>query len=139
MNALTPRDLPALSALYSACRFASWKQADIARALETDVLLGCKEKETLAGFAHARVTAGEAELLNIGVAPEARGRGTGARLLDALHAALRRAGAEAVFLEVSEHNAPARALYAAAGYTQVGRRARYYPDGQDALILRRAL
>ena len=38
-----------------------------------------------------------------------------------------------------EENAAARALYAAAGYREIGRRSRYYPDGTDALVLARPL
>jgi ribosomal-protein-alanine N-acetyltransferase len=45
-------------------------------------------------------------------------------------------GAACLFLEVSEVNAPARALYARAGAEEVGRRRRYYSDGSDALVLR---
>jgi ribosomal-protein-alanine N-acetyltransferase len=48
-------------------------------------------------------------------------------------------GAAAMFLEVSDRNLPARALYAAAGFAEVGRRRRYYADGSDALVLRRGL
>jgi ribosomal-protein-alanine N-acetyltransferase len=44
-----------------------------------------------------------------------------------------------MFLEVSEANGAARALYAAAGFEEAGRRRRYYADGSDALVLRRAL
>jgi ribosomal-protein-alanine N-acetyltransferase len=44
-----------------------------------------------------------------------------------------------MFLEVAEANAAARALYAAAGFAEVGRRRRYYADGGDALVLRRGL
>jgi ribosomal-protein-alanine N-acetyltransferase len=45
-------------------------------------------------------------------------------------------GAAAMFLEVSDRNAAARALYAAAGFAKAGRRKRYYADGADALVLR---
>jgi ribosomal-protein-alanine N-acetyltransferase len=48
-------------------------------------------------------------------------------------------GATAMFLEVSERNEAARALYAAAGFVPAGRRRRYYADGTDALVLRRDL
>jgi ribosomal-protein-alanine N-acetyltransferase len=59
-----------------------------------------------------------------------------------LHAAEARAaadGARTMFLEVAPENFAARALYASAGYTEVGRRPRYYPDGSDALVLARPL
>jgi ribosomal-protein-alanine N-acetyltransferase len=44
-----------------------------------------------------------------------------------------------MFLEVATNNWAARALYSAAGYAEVGRRRRYYPDGSDALVLRAPL
>jgi ribosomal protein S18 acetylase RimI-like enzyme len=83
--------------------------------------------------------AGEAELLRIGVAPVARGRGVGRRLLAACQAALAAEGIRGLFLEVRAGNVAARALYAALGWEEQGRRARYYPDGEDALLYRRAL
>jgi ribosomal-protein-alanine N-acetyltransferase len=51
----------------------------------------------------------------------------------------RAAGAAAMFLEVAESNAAARALYGGLGFAPVGRRPRYYENGEDALVLRRAL
>ena len=49
------------------------------------------------------------------------------------------AGAARLFLEVSEVNAPALALYEAAGYAEIGRRKAYYRDGSDARVLGRTL
>ena len=62
--------------------------------------------------------------------------GLGTALLAAAAGEAGRRGAEVLFLEVSEANAPARALYARAGAADVGRRRRYYTDGTDALVLR---
>ena len=89
-----------------------------------------------AGFILARAMVGEAEILTLAVQPERRREGVGAALLGAGAVAAAARGAEALFLEVSEWNAAARALYAAAGCTEVGRRKRYYADGSDALVLR---
>ena len=90
-----------------------------------------------------RTVAGEAEVLTVGVRPEARGAGTGRRLVQAALEAARAEGAERVFLEVAEDNLAALRLYAGCGFGEVGRRRRYYPrpDGGtvDALVLRRAL
>lgn len=44
-------------------------------------------------------------------------------------------GVVEVRLEMSSDNFPARALYESKGFVVVGRRARYYPDGADALLL----
>jgi [ribosomal protein S18]-alanine N-acetyltransferase len=91
------------------------------------------------GIVLARVAADEAEILTLAVTPEARRQGLGAALLRRAmdEAAARSAGA--MFLEVGEKNAPARALYATAGFAQIGRRRHYYPDGEDALVLRATL
>ena len=62
----------------------------------------------MAGFIMSRLVADEAEILSVAVDRARRGRGL-ARSLLALH--LRRLaglGARTVFLEVDEHNAPAR-------------------------------
>lgn len=92
-----------------------------------------------AGFVLARVAADEAEILTLAVAPAARRQGTGGALLAAAMAGAVARGAGAMFLEVSDRNTPARALYGAAGFEEVGRRRRYYGDGADALVLRRGL
>lgn len=99
--------------------------------------------EGTGGFLMGRALAGEAELLTLAVAPAARRRGIGARLVAGFLAEARARGAESAFLEVASGNAAARALYAAAGFVQTGRRRGYYrgPDGraEDALILACAL
>ena len=96
-----------------------------------------------AGFLLGRVVAGEAELLTVAVAPEARGRGLGQRLVSRFVYQARLRGAEVAFLEVAEDNAPARAVYSRGGFTETGRRRGYYrtPQGQpvDALVMQRVL
>lgn len=92
-----------------------------------------------AGFVLARVAADEAEILTLAVAPDARRKGVGSALLAEVMAGAVVRGAGAMFLEVSDRNAAARALYGAAGFLSVGRRKRYYGDGADALVLRREL
>lgn len=93
------------------------------------------------GFALAKVVLDEAELLTIAVDPVSQGRGLGWLLLSQIEQAAAAMGATGMVLEVSAENGAARALYAKAGYRQVGMRNRYYrtPSGRrvDALILSR--
>lgn len=91
------------------------------------------------GMILARVAADEAEVLTLAVDPAAQRQGLGGTLLEQALDTARQRGAKAAFLEVASGNAPARALYAAAGFVMVGRRPGYYPDGGDALVLRRPL
>jgi ribosomal-protein-alanine N-acetyltransferase len=84
------------------------------------------------------LAADEAEVITLAVLPEARRRGVGAALVAAAAREARARGAARLFLEVAEDNAPARALYAAAGFVQVGRRKGYYARAEgavDALVL----
>lgn len=98
-------------------------------------LLAVRDDQPL-GFALGRVQADQAEILTIAARPDAQRQGLGRLLLNALMAEARRRGAAEIFLEVAEHNAAARALYAVAGAREVGRRRRYYADGADALVMR---
>ena len=91
------------------------------------------------GFILSRLAAGEAEILSVAIAPAWRGRGLARPLLDLHLRRLAGLGARAVFLEVDENNAPARALYRRAGFRDVGRRQGYYQSGASALVLRRDL
>jgi ribosomal-protein-alanine N-acetyltransferase len=95
------------------------------------------------GFALAQVSADEAEILSLGVLPEARAKGLGARLVEAVADKARALGARTLYLEVAEDNAAARHLYGKRGFAEAGRRRDYYvaADGRtmDALVLARAL
>jgi ribosomal-protein-alanine N-acetyltransferase len=100
---------------------------------------GDGEGRALGGYACFRVGAGEAELLRVAVAPEARGRGIARQLIAAGFERLRAAGVASCFLEVRPGNASALAVYHALGFEPRGRRRAYYRDGSDALVLRRDL
>jgi len=91
--------------------------------------------DALLGFLVARRVAFEWELENIVVAPSARLRGCGRRMLDALIAHATQTNGESVFLEVRESNAAARALYVRAGFRETGRRKSYYDNPVEAAIL----
>jgi ribosomal-protein-alanine acetyltransferase len=96
---------------------------------------GQDSRSGILGFLVARHLAPEWELENIVVAPSARRKGLGKRLLDALLAAARETGAEAVSLEVRESNAAARKLYEKAGFELTGCRKSYYSDPlEDAVV-----
>lgn len=82
---------------------------------------------------------GASELLRIAVCPRWRRRGLGRRMLDAFVLSCRSASADAMWLEVRADNHAAIALYRAAGLLVSGRRAAYYRDGGDALLMELAL
>jgi ribosomal protein S18 acetylase RimI-like enzyme len=79
----------------------------------------------------------EAEIRSLAVLPAARRRGVASALLGAVLAHASAAGVRLFHLEVRAGNAAARALYQDLGFAVVGRRPRYYPDGEAALLLSR--
>jgi ribosomal-protein-alanine N-acetyltransferase len=95
------------------------------------------KSSTVAGFAVASVTAPEAELESIAVAPEFRRAGVARALFEAVVSALRSAEVTEILLEVRPSNAAARGFYRSLGFTESGCRPGYYADPvEDALLLR---
>nr|WP_246587872.1 GNAT family N-acetyltransferase [Paracoccus bogoriensis] len=88
------------------------------------------------GFLLGRALAGEAELLTLAVDPGRRRLGTGRALVDEFAAFARGMGVRSAFLEVAAGNVAARALYAAGGWLEAGRRRRYYGPAEDAIVMR---
>jgi ribosomal-protein-alanine N-acetyltransferase len=72
---------------------------------------------------------------DLAVAPDARGHGVGRTLLERALLTLSANGASVVKLEVRESNDPARSLYRDVGFEPLRRVARYYEDGEDALVM----
>ncbi|MFV0259257.1 MAG: GNAT family N-acetyltransferase [Acidimicrobiales bacterium] len=87
------------------------------------------------GFGGVTYLADIAHVLDVAVAPSHQRRGIGRALCLALGAAAHHRGLDALTLEVRAANLGAIALYTGLGMTVVGRRPRYYPDGEDAVLL----
>ena len=81
--------------------------------------------------------------LNLTVRPARQRTGIGRALLANLTAWSRQRGDASLFLEVRASNLGARALYAAAGFEEVGLRCDYYPAAglrrEDAVVMRLSL
>lgn len=142
--ALAPQEAATLARIHTACfppprAPRAWNAAEIAT-LAADP--GCflalvHQGDAIAGFVIGRCVLDEAELLTLAVDPRARRHGLGRALCADFWALAGARGAQTAFLEVAADNAPAQALYAAAGWQEAGRRKGYYGPDRDALILRR--
>lgn len=107
---------------------------------QSAALLVGEEGDQLVGYAVLWFAAGEAELGDLAVHPESRGRGLGRWLLHGALAEAARRGASEVYLEVRESNAAARRLYERAGFATTGVRPDYYTEPrEDAILMRRPL
>ena len=127
-----PKAAATVAALHAASFAAPWSPTECEALLADRRVLGLLAVERgwfrlrPVGFVLARTAGDEAEILSIGVAPQARRRGVGHRLMHDVIARLPAYGAAALFLEVDEGNEPALTLYARLGFRRVGRREAYY-------------
>lgn len=105
-----------------------WRDEDLALSLTLTGAFGfcAVAGDAPLGFALARAVADEAELLLMGVIPQAQGRGIGYSLLKAVATEARLRDCEKLFLEVRQGNASARRLYTRFGFEQAGVRKCYY-------------
>lgn len=88
-----------------------------------------------AGYVSVSGVIDEAEIGNIVVAPECRGRGYGRLLLEELENILAGRGIRKIFLEVESTNQRALSLYRSCGFAEYGVRNGYYGEGRDALLM----
>lgn len=92
------------------------------------------------GYADMWTIAGEAQLNNIGIEAEYRGRGLGEALLKHMIDKAIELGCDVMTLEVRAGNTPARSLYRKLGFVEVGLRNGYYGDNhEDAILMDKSL
>ncbi|MDF1506324.1 ribosomal protein S18-alanine N-acetyltransferase [Roseisolibacter sp. H3M3-2] len=137
----TDGDVEAVAAIERASFGDPWSRDSFASLVHNpDAFFAVADDGAPLGYVVAWFVLDEGEVANVAVAAAARGRGIGARLLDAALDEARRRGAAQVFLEVRESNAVARRLYESRGFEELGRRRRYYrAPVEDALVLRLSL
>ena len=89
----------------------------------------------ITGFVLGRRFAEEAEVLNLAVRQENRGKGIGGRLLQAAVQELCKLRIDRVYLEVRESNMKARSFYQNHGFSVTGVRPKYYREPDEAAVL----
>jgi len=77
----------------------------------------------------------EAQILDIAVAPEQRGRGIARLLMNHAVAVAREKKAEVLALEVRSTNSSAITLYERCGFVRTGIRSKYYEGIDDAVLM----
>lgn len=96
------------------------------------------DQNAVVGYIGSQSVLGEADIMNVAVAPDYRRHGIATMLLNALQEELRKNDVYSLTLEVRVSNAAAISLYERVGYACVGKRPGYYhKPKEDALILRK--
>lgn len=139
IRSLRADDLEAVLAIQEMCpEIAQWSVWDYDRVARGEMAgwVAAVESGPVAGFLVARRIASDLEILNVGVHPDIRRRGLGARLLAEAIAWGESFHAETAMLEVRASNFAALAFYERQGFHLVGKRPKYYAAPiEDALLL----
>lgn len=120
-----------IAALHARLFTPAWDAAAIRSLLEHPaatslIAVAGSQKKTVIAFVIGQLAGDEAEILSIGVSPDWQRVGLATGLLEGLTRAARRGDAKRIFLEVAEDNEAGLALYRKLGFTEAGRRKRYY-------------
>ena len=139
-----PRDADAVAGLEAVCLGEdAWSPGLVAEVvagtLPTVHAVVAVVSDAVVGYAALSAVEDVSELQRLAVAPGHRRTGLATGLLARVLDLAADAGAARVLLEVREDNDGARAFYAAAGFVELARRARYYRDGAAAVVLERAV
>jgi [ribosomal protein S18]-alanine N-acetyltransferase len=116
---------------------AQWAARDYAKVPTAGMAAWVVETEgVIAGFLVARRIAGELEILNLAVRPDARRRGIGHALIRFALAWGKQLDARNAYLEVRASNQVALEFYKQHQFQETGRRPLYYSNPvEDALVL----
>jgi [ribosomal protein S18]-alanine N-acetyltransferase len=102
---------------------------------ETRSYFAALVSDQVVGFGGVLVQVGEAHITNVAVHETFRRNGIARALMIRLMAAAVSGSATAATLEVRTSNVGAQRMYHRFGFVPAGVRPRYYPDGEDAVIM----
>lgn len=131
-------DLEQVSAMEAACFSMPWSKKSFEENLNRSdaVYVVARDGEKVLGYCGAYVILNEADINQVAVDPVHRKKGVGGKMLAALLEKLRKAGTDAVTLEVRKSNEAAIALYESMGFVTEGIRKNFYEKPvEDALIM----
>ncbi len=140
IRCMTERDVAAVAALEKLCFSLPWDEKSVRSELTNPLSLWlvAVQEGAFAGYIGSQSVMGEADMMNLAVAPEYRGLGIGEALVTELICRLSQNLVSSLTLEVRESNVAAGKLYTKLGFMQVGCRPGYYTKPKEnALILRK--
>jgi ribosomal-protein-alanine N-acetyltransferase len=93
----------------------------------------------IAGYGGITIACDSADIDNIAVTEAYRHSGVATAIIEKLCEIAKADGVEKLFLEVRVSNVPAMRLYLKCGFKGSYARTRYYPDGEDCLVMTKVL
>lgn len=130
-------DLGAIAALEAECFSDPWNMRMLAESFLSGRFFGSllEEGGVITAYGGMSVVADEAEVQLIATAEMYRRCGRGRKIMEDLLEEAKKRGVKRVFLEVRVSNSSAIMLYLTSGFRGLYARSRYYPDGEDAIVL----
>lgn len=138
----TFEDINAICALEKECfPQSAWSMQTLADSLLSENFFGIllEEEGVITAYGGMSVVLDEAEIQLVATAEMYRACGRGRKIMEDLLAEARNRNVKTVFLEVRVSNAPAQLLYLKCGFRGLYARSRYYPDGEDAIVMKKEL
>ena len=138
ISEMLPQDVPEVAALERQIFTMPWSENGFLASLRSQdtLYLVAREGERLLGYCGFLQSFDEADITNVAVSPENRGRGVGCEMLLELMRRGKERGIARYTLEVRVGNAAAIHLYQKLGFASVGIRKNFYEKPQeDALIM----
>ena len=134
-------DLSQIAKLEDKCFKDPWSEEDFRSSYSLPDCYGfvLEDETEIVGYACALFLFEEGDIANVAVSFKYRRQGLGKRLLNELEAKAKTLGVERLFLEVRTSNFPARSLYFKQGFREISLRRKYYPDGEDAIVMQKTL
>ena len=140
-RAWTLGDLDAIAALEKECFSDPWTRRMLADSFLSEHFHGIllEEDGNIVGYGGIGIAADEAEIELVAVNEMYRRCGRGKQIVSDLVAYAKERGVKRIFLEVRVSNAAAQLLYLRCGFAGLYARSRYYPDGEDAIVMKKEL
>lgn len=138
---MTKADLDGVMVIEQASYPAPWKREHFLQEIHSHTSFPhvAVLDEQVAGYLCLMSLFEEAQILNIAVAPQQRGRGVARKLMELALELARERGAQVLVLEVRESNVAAIKLYEQFGFVQYFTRKGYYEGKEDALLMEKIL
>lgn len=97
--------------------------------------IGAFVNQSLAGVVTLTLGLDDADVESVFTAVEFRRSGVASALIEKTVELVKERGLKKVLLEVRKTNESAKGLYFKHGFKEISQRKKYYPDGEDALVL----
>lgn len=138
---MVPEDAVELSYLELEIFSSPWSGASFRNCLELATVEGEAAiiDGEIIGYLIVQCVYDEGHILNLAVRPDYRRRGVAKILLKRFLEHVKKRNVSLMYLEVRVGNRAAQGLYFGFSFAPVSVRKKYYPDGEDALILMRKI